>query len=369
MARPPLALGKHGSIHVTRDGRQWVARCRFRQPQWPDRPLRALGIVQDCRDEQPAGRVARPRRQAPLMLSADARFADAAEIYLAKIAERRENSTYGTYRHWINKAVLPALGQLRIHECDVAQLDAYFHHPPAARVRSKHPANAPDHRRGNNAAGAVLHKAAPSNPVRELERIGEPKGKRKAQPRALTIEERRRLLGWLDGTSNDPQIARKQAVARAADLPDLIRLCSARACVSVRCAGFESTPSTSTACPWSPVMAYSWCRSSLSGARFATSRARAWCAATQARLRPRCGSSRCPDSSPSGYAPGSQVTKTRCGRCSPQLAPTVVRHSGGIQRAAQCPRGPHGGWPRLDDPAHLAAHLRHDPPRRIRPVG
>ena len=31
MARPPLGLGKHGSIHVSRDGRQWVARCRFRQ--------------------------------------------------------------------------------------------------------------------------------------------------------------------------------------------------------------------------------------------------------------------------------------------------------------------------------------------------
>ncbi len=31
MARPPLGLGKHGSIHVTRDGHQWVARCRFRQ--------------------------------------------------------------------------------------------------------------------------------------------------------------------------------------------------------------------------------------------------------------------------------------------------------------------------------------------------
>jgi hypothetical protein len=31
MSRPPLVLGKHGSIHVTRDGRQWVARCRSRQ--------------------------------------------------------------------------------------------------------------------------------------------------------------------------------------------------------------------------------------------------------------------------------------------------------------------------------------------------
>ena len=53
--------------------------------------------------------------------------------------------------------------------------------------------------------------------------IEEPKTKRRAQPRGLTIEERRRLLGWLDGTSDDPKIARKQKVARDADLPDLVR--------------------------------------------------------------------------------------------------------------------------------------------------
>jgi hypothetical protein len=29
MARPPLALGHHGSIKVSRDDGQWVARCRF----------------------------------------------------------------------------------------------------------------------------------------------------------------------------------------------------------------------------------------------------------------------------------------------------------------------------------------------------
>lgn len=32
------------------------------------------------------------------MLSAGSRFADAAEIHLAKITERREDSTYDTYR-------------------------------------------------------------------------------------------------------------------------------------------------------------------------------------------------------------------------------------------------------------------------------
>ncbi len=30
MARPPLALGHHGSIKISRDDGRWVARCRFR---------------------------------------------------------------------------------------------------------------------------------------------------------------------------------------------------------------------------------------------------------------------------------------------------------------------------------------------------
>jgi hypothetical protein len=32
LARPPLGLGKHGRLRVTREGQQWVACCRFRQP-------------------------------------------------------------------------------------------------------------------------------------------------------------------------------------------------------------------------------------------------------------------------------------------------------------------------------------------------
>jgi integrase len=59
----------------------------------------------------------------------------------------------------------------------------------------------------------VLHRAIASNPVRELERIESPKGHRKAPPRGLTPEERRRLLAFVD----------VDKTAGAADLPDLIR--------------------------------------------------------------------------------------------------------------------------------------------------
>jgi integrase len=59
---------------------------------------------------------------------------------------------------------------------------------------------------------AVLHQAVAS-PVRELERIEPPKGHRKAPPRGLTAEERRRLFASVDADK----------VAVGADLPDLIR--------------------------------------------------------------------------------------------------------------------------------------------------
>ena len=60
---------------------------------------------------------------------------------------------------------------------------------------------------------AVLHKAIPTNPVRELERIESPKGHKTASPRGLTPEGRRRLLAFVD--------TNKAAIR--ADLPDLIR--------------------------------------------------------------------------------------------------------------------------------------------------
>jgi integrase len=60
---------------------------------------------------------------------------------------------------------------------------------------------------------AVLHQAVAANPVRDLDRIESPKGHRKAPPRGLTAEERRRLFAYV---ANDKTAVR-------ADLPELIR--------------------------------------------------------------------------------------------------------------------------------------------------
>jgi len=222
MARPPLGLGKHGSIRVTREGGQWVARCRFRQLNGETVRVERWGSSKTAATHNLQDELRTRAGERTTMLSAASRFADAAEIYLVKIADRREASTYDLYQYWTDTVLLPALGQLRIHECDAARLDAYF----TDLQRRGYAANTRRTLRtivSGAMQQAVLHRAALGNPVRELERIEEPRGKRRAPPRGLTIEERRRLLGWLDGTSDDPKIARKQKVARDADLPDLVR--------------------------------------------------------------------------------------------------------------------------------------------------
>lgn len=146
------------------------------------------------------------------LLRRDSRFRDAADVWLGKIRERREDSTLDIDRHWLNKVVLPQLGELKVFECDVAQVDAFFSRLERMRrtvthkdgTTSEKPHYAASSRRTVRAIvsgvlqQAVLHKAIPSNPTRELERIESPKGHRSAPPRGLTADERRRLLDFVD---------------------------------------------------------------------------------------------------------------------------------------------------------------------------
>jgi integrase len=161
------------------------------------------------------------------LLRPESRFREAADLWMGKVQQRRADSTADTYDHCLRKQVLPQLGELRLHECDVAQIDAFFARLERARRPVEHPdgttiekpAYAANTRRQIRAIvsgvlqQAVLHKAIPTNPVRELERIESPKGHRTAPPRGLTPEERRRLLAFVD----------TDKTAIRADLPDLIR--------------------------------------------------------------------------------------------------------------------------------------------------
>ena len=225
MARPPLPLGTPGSITVTQQGPgQWMARCRFRDHDGETRRLRKHGPTQTAarsalhdaiRDRQSGG------GRTASELTPFSKFSDAATLYLAKVKRRRQDSTHALYEFHLNNTILPSLGSLRLRECTVSRLDTFL-----SALEPRYAANTRRKLRtivSGVLQYAVLSEAIPRNPARDLDRIEEAPGSRKAGPRGLTFPERSRLLGWLDGASDDPDERRKQQVAQAADLPDLVR--------------------------------------------------------------------------------------------------------------------------------------------------
>jgi len=226
MARPPLPLGHHGSVKLSQESDRWVARCRVRELNGVTRRLERWGSSRTAARTALQIELKRVRGQDSELLNPQSRFREAATLWMAKVRERREDSTADIYSHWLESLVLPYLGELRLQECDVARLDAFFSRLAAARrvvdedgavtEQIRYAANT---RRTIRAIvngimqQAVLHQAVAANPVRELERIESPKGHRKAPPRGLTAEERRLLLSFID----------TDKVAIRADLPDLIR--------------------------------------------------------------------------------------------------------------------------------------------------
>lgn len=225
MARPALPLGTPGSITVSAAGPgQWVASCRYRDHDGVTRQMRKHGATRTAarsalhdaiRDRQAAG----VRNTSELTPSS--KFSDAADLYLARVKRRRQDSTHALYEFHLNNTILPALGNLRLRECTVGRLDAFL-----AALEPRYAANTRRKLRtivSGVLQHAVLSEAIPRNPVRDLDRIEEAPGSRRAGPRGLTIAERDRLLGWLDGESDDPVELRRQHVAQAAELPDLVR--------------------------------------------------------------------------------------------------------------------------------------------------
>src|SRR3954454_14854291 len=102
MARPPPPLGTPGQIKVIETKpKVWVARCRFRDHDGVTRQLKAHGPTQSAarsslhdtiRDRQRGTRGAGSDVLAPA-----ATFADAAELYLAKVLRKRADSTHAVY--------------------------------------------------------------------------------------------------------------------------------------------------------------------------------------------------------------------------------------------------------------------------------
>jgi integrase len=221
MARPPLPIGAHGKITVRKitlkDGRVvHEARCRYR---------RADGSLQRLKRTRKSKAAAENAlKEAVTLLTEETRSGDVKpvtrlkviaerwftdEVELAVSEGRKSPKTGASYRSYLNKHILPAMGELRMQEVDTVRCEALM----AAKRR--------EGARDDKLAGirnvlsgvcgyAVRHGALKSNPVRELsrlDRVGRP------EPRPLTAAERKDLLSKLD----------KDEKARELELADILR--------------------------------------------------------------------------------------------------------------------------------------------------
>lgn len=223
MARPPLAIGTHGSMKAKyrADRKVWVAHTRFRDFDGVTRLVQRVGRSQTAalaalQDDirKRIGSPANPLRPTDT-------FERAANLWLVKLDAQvaegvRAATTADTYRQRLHSVILPAMGQWRLRECTVPRLDAFFTGLAATQ-------GAQSRKTVRTVVSLILrfavqHEAIVDNPVRHLDPIEG--GSRK--PRALTAEERRRFLAWMQGTSDEEGEARAQASARRRDLPDIV---------------------------------------------------------------------------------------------------------------------------------------------------
>lgn len=123
MARPPLPIGERGNIKRTKqpDG-SWIASCRYRD---------ADGVTRQVRAEGPSGQKAENRLKAKLKqrgqgdgITSEHRVSELAEQWFATVD--KAPGTRSTYRHVLDRHILPGVGALLIREATTARLDQFI---------------------------------------------------------------------------------------------------------------------------------------------------------------------------------------------------------------------------------------------------
>lgn len=214
MGRPTLPIGSYGEIYTKQlDTGRWMARAQFRHSDGVTRPLKRHGETK--------GAAVAALRKAAAELSGDAlagiitksmRVHELADVWFAeqeRLAAQgsKQMSSVDQYRdHW-RRHIEPALGQRQVSECTVSAIHRFL-----VKLAETSPSTAVMCRKvlSGMLGFAVIHKALPTNPVRDAGRI---ERKPKREVRAL---ESAQILDWLSKLDDSEY-------ARARDLPDLSR--------------------------------------------------------------------------------------------------------------------------------------------------
>jgi hypothetical protein len=218
MGRPPLPVGTYGKIRVYEMGEKRYRACTlYRDYDGVTRPVERIGRSRTAAADN-LRKALRDRGRGALdgEITPDTKVAAVAELWLQEIDESdRAVRTKLAYRDVWNRVGVPAVGQLRIRDMRVSQVDRLLR-----EVRHRTGLGTAHHLKGilGGVLGlAVRHDAIDANPVRG---VGRARSSGKSEKVTVTTDS----LGKLRIFMRDSEDARKH------DLVDLVDVLSGLGC-------------------------------------------------------------------------------------------------------------------------------------------
>jgi len=213
--RPPTPIGTYGKVkHRQLTEGRWEARTYFRDYDGTSRLISRRGRSAPAAERSLKKALTERTRTRSPALGRDTRLRTVAERWFTEIeeavlADELSPNTSRLYRCYLDRHVLPAVGDLRISEADVPRLDLFM------RSLKEHNGTSVVKTCRSILSGfmgyAVRHGAVEHNPIRDIGRIRG--ANRKVKARSLTIAE---CVAWLTQLEDDDVAVRR-------DLPDLTR--------------------------------------------------------------------------------------------------------------------------------------------------
>jgi integrase len=208
--RPPLPIGGHGKIRVNTVGPKTIrAFCQYRDLDGRTRQVSATGASKSAAERALKARLATRSASTADDITGDTRFRIAAErwyrtIVAAVEAGDRSPSTAAQYRSFLDRHVLPAVGELRLREATTGRVDTVL-----LAIKAK--SGAPTAKSCRTVMSGVLGWAARQDAVttNATHNTSAISTKPRKQPRALTVDECAR---WLDRLAADEKAVRHDLV-------------------------------------------------------------------------------------------------------------------------------------------------------------
>jgi hypothetical protein len=126
VAKPRLGLGTYGEIRPYRTPRGWRVEAYFRDMDGVTRLVKRSGKTKSQAAQRLKDDLRKRQYRSSEELSRDSTFAEVAELWLAEVKRKRRGVPTTDTAPACETRSLPALGQLRLHECAVRVFDSYL---------------------------------------------------------------------------------------------------------------------------------------------------------------------------------------------------------------------------------------------------